>query len=256
MKDNFLTKYRRQPSIEFSQTLYAHISQPKAQFNVKKMTLQNMALVIATLALVIACARVVTMPKSIEIGNIWVDVKTHLLLPSFPKIEIANPVQEQALVFTLADIEAAFGGEFIIPDEIPDGYSFDAVIQMVDIGTDKVVSLSWKGTTLEQHIQLIARSMKHWQIGFDRYIVGPFVTNSVAPGSYKEVQVNGQSAVSIRGNWALNDINWQGDIPTKVDWDKKAANQLYWIDGEWLYHIIASQDVSIDDLIRMAESSN
>jgi len=40
-----------------------------------------------------------------------------------------------------------------------------------------------------------------------------------------------------------------------VGWDKKAAIQLYWVDGEWLYLLIASPDLSAQDLIRIAESA-
>lgn len=254
MKDDFLIKYRTQPPHEFSMALYAQISKPKSQYNTKKMTLQNIALVIATLALIIACARVVTMPRFVEIGNIWVDVKNHLVIPSFPQLENMIPTQEQAPVYTLADIEAVYNGMLKIPDWVPDGYSFYAVIQMSEIGTDNLTSLFWKGSTLEQHVQLYANSMKHWIIGLDRYVVGPASTFPVAPGSFREVKVNGQSAVLIKGDWTYN-FDLQENLPLKIDWDKKAAIQLYWIDGEWLYHLTASQDVSIDDLIRMAESS-
>ncbi|HBG74951.1 MAG: hypothetical protein A2X25_07380 [Chloroflexi bacterium GWB2_49_20] len=255
MKDDFLTKYHTQPPREFSAALYAHIAQPKPRLIAQKITLRNTALVIATLVLVIACVRIVTMPRWVEIGNIWVDVKPNILIPTLPHIDSVDPPQEQATSYTLSDIKAAFDGALMIPDWVPDGYTFDSVIQMADIGTDKMASLSWKGSTLEQHIQLYARSIKWWYFGLNRYVVGPASTFPVAPGSYREVQVNGQSTVSVRGDWAFNDVDWQGDFPVEVSWDKKAAIQLYWIDGEWLYHITASQDVSIDDLIRMAESS-
>ncbi|MFH2038231.1 MAG: hypothetical protein ABIJ65_02225 [Chloroflexota bacterium] len=256
MKDDFLTKYRMQPSREFTKALYARIAQPKSQFNAKFLNLQNSVLVIATLVLVIACARIVTMPRFVEIGEIWVDVQPHMILPAFPDNEYVDTPQ-QATFYELSDIEVAFEGAVKIPGWIPDGYEFDAVTYITDIGTDKTASLSWKGSTPEQHIQFYAKSMKSWSIGLNRYVIGPASTFPVPFGSYREVQINGQPAVSIRGDWdwAFDDVKWQGDIPVEVDWDKKAAIQLYWVDGEWLYHLTATQDVSMDDLIRMAESS-
>jgi len=252
MNDDFLTKFRTQPPREFSIALYASISQPKSQRNI--FTLQNTVLVIATLTFVIACARVVTLPRWVEIGKIWVDVKSHILIPALPRMETVEPSNVQEMSYTLSDIEAAFEGEVKLPDWVPDGYVFDAVTYISNMGTDKTASLHWKGSTLQQHISLYAKSMKWWYSGLNRYTIGPATTFPVAPGSYRKVQVNGQPAVSIIGDWEINEVTLQQKYPLEVRWDKKAANQLYWIDGEWLYLLTASQDISKDNLIRMAES--
>lgn len=78
----------------------------------------------------------------------------------------------------------------------------------------------------------------------------------VAPGSYKEVQVHGEPAILVRGDWEtpwVTEFMLEGEYEFK--WDKKRALQLYWVDGEVMYRLYTREDVSPEDLIRMAESA-
>jgi hypothetical protein len=81
----------------------------------------------------------------------------------------------------------------------------------------------------------------------------------VAPGSYEEVQVHGQPAVLVRGDWNWEDAPWAtGETSVEeyeYKWDEKRAVQLYWVDGEVFYHLYTRANVSPEDLIKMAESA-
>ena len=85
----------------------------------------------------------------------------------------------------------------------------------------------------------------------------------VAPGSYKEVQIHGQPAVLVQGDWDLQgmvyelppgrEIDTNGQVVAK--WDKRRGVQLHWLDGEVMYSLYAGTNVSAEDLIKMAESA-
>jgi hypothetical protein len=82
----------------------------------------------------------------------------------------------------------------------------------------------------------------------------------VSPGSYEVVQVHGQPAVLVRGDWNWEMAPWANGEMSSVEeyeykWDKKRALQLYWVDGEVFYHLYTRADISPEDLIRMAESA-
>jgi len=104
------------------------------------------------------------------------------------------------------------------------------------------------------------QNLKWFNMATQEYKAGePTVWGPVAPGSYKEVQVNGKPAILVRGDW---DYLQRGFVPLEETrqefvsrWDRDAGLQLYWPDGDVMYHLYAWQDVSAEDLIRMAESA-
>jgi hypothetical protein len=253
MNADFLHDYRQSPSPEFARALYARLAEEKPGPLAGKLTFRNAALALALLVLFVACVRVLTRPYYDQIGEIWVDVKPHEVIPEQPEIVSADDLPGPLPEYTLADIEEAFDGAVKVPAWLPDGYAFDSVTSMTDLGTQQWAFISWQGSSSDRHITLVARCMRAWM--GDHYVVGPVYTWSVGPGSYREVEVNGQPAVAVRGDWARNDVDLEGDFPTEVPWDRNVGIQLYWVDGEWFYLLMASPDLSFDDLIRMAESA-
>ncbi len=260
MNDEFLTKFHTPPRPAFAHALYERISQQKPSFASQlagKLTLRNALMGLAALVLVVACVRAATAPRWVKVGDIWVEVKPYTLITEVPRITTVDPSRPVTTQYTLSDVTDTFDGAVKLPSWLPEGYKFDAVYQLTNLATDKWASLGWDGAAVGEHIQLIAHSMVWWNT--QRYAIGPAYTyGAVAPGSYREVKVNGQSAVLVRGDWDWvdwNDGDWQQPLPIKVGWDKKAAIQLYWVDGEWLYLLIASPDLSAQDLIRIAESA-
>ncbi|HLO13531.1 MAG TPA: hypothetical protein VK206_01790, partial [Anaerolineales bacterium] len=105
-------------------------------------------------------------------------------------------------------------------------------------------------------ITLMAQNLKWFDVAMQQYRIGPpYIMFPVAPGSYKEVQVHGQPAVLVRGDWDLPWLTGSTEQKTEFKWDKKLALQLYWVDGEVLYQLYTRADVSVEDLIKMAEST-
>ena len=41
----------------------------------------------------------------------------------------------------------------------------------------------------------------------------------------------------------------------QLRWVKGQALQLYWVDGEVMYHLYTQADLPVEDLIKMAESA-
>jgi hypothetical protein len=148
--------------------------------------------------------------------------------------------------------------DFRVPAWAPEGFRFEDKICGIDRTSDFAI-LDWPGAD-EYTIQLMLQNLKWFNMATQEYIVGePTVWGPVAPGSYKEVQVNGKPAILVRGDW---DYLQRGFIPLEETpqefvsrWDRDAGLQLYWPDGDVMYHLYTWQDVSAEDLIRMAESA-
>ncbi|MCJ7584922.1 MAG: hypothetical protein MUO30_09170, partial [Anaerolineales bacterium] len=90
----------------------------------------------------------------------------------------------------------------------------------------------------------------------DKYYPVSFGMN-VGRGSIKMTEVNSIPAVLIRGDWDYHKVFETLPSPDNgYEWDKQAALQLIWREGEMVYRIYAiDSPASAEDLIRMAESA-
>ncbi len=249
MKDDFLAQFREQPRRDFANTLYGRISQPKPSRLAGKLTFRNAVLALIVLVLIVACVRAVTAPRWVKIGDIWVDVQRHyenefFVIGNVGYLPYSHQVEQQA--YTLSDVEETVDAK--VPAWAPDDFKFDRVVWL----DDRSASLIWKNQK-DDSIRLVIGSRKWLEVGlYERIASG--ATWPVAPGNFKEIQVNGRPAVLVRGDWA-RPASGLVEADERLEWDKKAAIQLYWVEGEWLYHLFASPSIAAEDLTRMAESA-
>ena len=83
----------------------------------------------------------------------------------------------------------------------------------------------------------------------------------VAPGSYKEIKIHGRPAILVQGDWDVGGMIYEVPPGRKVDangqieakWDKNKGVQLHWLDGEVMYSLYGGTNVTVEDLIKMAE---
>jgi hypothetical protein len=143
-----------------------------------------------------------------------------------------------------------------VPAWAPEGFTFEHRMCGVDRTSDSA-GLYWKGADEYSGIGITLQNLR-WNDGVKDRIGPPYTMFPVAPGSYKEVQIHGQPAVLVYGNW---EEPWSterlAELTGKVEleWDKKRGMQLYWVEGEVLYYLTTLADVPAEDLIRMAESA-
>lgn len=259
MNDEFMTQFYEAPRTEFVEALYQRISrQPQSYFARmmgQRLTLRNAAIVFVLVFLVAACVYAVTDRGWRKVGGIWVDVEGTLELPPQSSEEqTIQPVEPECL--TVEEAKKILRYEIHVPAWAPEGFTFENKVCGIDELSD-YAGLSWTGIG-NPGIGLTLSNLRWFNMATQKYEVGPsYLLSPVAPGSYKEVQVNGHPAVLVRGDWdifaALPKRNATREV--KVKWDKKLGFQLHWVEGETMYSLYAREDVSVEDLIRMAEST-
>jgi hypothetical protein len=271
MNDEFMHQLYEEPRAEFAEAVYQRISQqPPLRFAPiigQKLTLRNSVIVFALLFLGAACVYAVTDRGWRKVGGIWVDVERTqkvelVLLPTVTEQLEVQPAGLECLTVEVAKKMLRFVVR--VPTWAPEGFTFDNKVcawDKVDLADG--ASMSWQQGK-ESGIGLMLSNLRLFNIASQKYEVAPpSIWGPVGPGSYKEVQVNGRPAVLIRGDWDLPGIVSEVPPGRKLDanqqldakWDKKLGLQLYWVDGETLYQLSTRANVSVADLIKMAEST-
>lgn len=261
MNDEFMHELYEEPRPQFANALYQRISQqPRPNFAHalgQKLTLRHSALLIVLLFVIAACVYAVIEKRWNKVGGIWVDVQQTLMLEWGPSD--LERVEQEPECLTVEEARDILRFDFQVPTWTPDGFTFDNRICGIDQTSD-FAGLYWKGADQYSGISIMLRNLRWFNMASQEYEVGPASTMlPVAPGSYEEVHVHGQPAVLVRGDW---EYPWMTEdavpeVPGKreLKWDKRRGLQLYWVEGEVLYHLNTWADVSAEDLIRMAESA-
>ncbi len=264
MNDEFLTRFREEPRAEFAETLYERISretQPRVTWALaKKLTFRNAVVVFAFLFFIAACVYVVSEKRWDKVGGIWVDVQKTIKLDFGPPGETTVVETPDYECVTMEEAREILRFEFQVPAWAPEGFTFDDRMCGVERTSD-FAGLSWKGADEYSGININSQNLRIFNMSTQEYQISPAVTwGPVGPGSYEEVQVLGKPAVLVRGDWEwpwLTEQAAEQAVYGKLElkWDKKRALQLYWVEGEVLYHLYTRAHVSAEDLIRMAESA-
>lgn len=265
MNDEFLTHFREAPRAEFVDALYERISrqsQPRFDWKmVNKLTFRNAGVMFVLLFLVVACAYyVVTQTPYRKVGGIWLTVQKTQKVEYIPAPEVIEDPDAAFQTDECPSLEEAreiLRFDFLVPTWAPEGFVFNGTVCGVDPISD-FASLAWKGREETAYIGMTIQNLRWYDRVANTYRIGPAaVWEPVAPGSYKEVQVNGQPAVLVRGDWeypaVVSKLPSAGELEAK--WDKKLGLRLYWVDGEQLYYLYTRADISAEDLIKMAESA-
>lgn len=262
MNDEFLTKLHKTPRPEFADALYQRISrQPQPRFVQilgQRLTLRNSLIMLMLLFVAAACVYAVTEKRWNKVGGIWVEVQKTL------KLEF-NPSEERTVVetpdyecLTVEEAREILRFDFKVPAWVPEGFTFENRMCGVDRTSDSA-GLYWKGADADSGIGITLQNLR-WNDGIKDRIGPPYTMVPVAPDSYQEVQIHGQPAVLVRGDWEWpwgteHAAEQAVDGKLELTWDKKRALQLYWVEGEVLYYLTTLADVPAEDLIKMAEST-
>lgn len=254
MNDEFLTQFFEAPRAEFADALYEHISQ-QPQTRAIKLTFRNAAVAFIFMLLVAACVYyAVTEKRWNKVGDIWVQVQRTIKVdnPSLSGEPLAMEVQPKC--FSIDKAREILRFSFKVPVWSPDGFTFsDEICGYEDLSSSSHSAfLNWVGADKNTPMILHLRNLFEQE--------PPSLLTPIAPGSYKEVQVNRQPAVLVRGDWNWEDAPWAHGQMSSVKeyeykWDKKRALQLYWLDGEVMYQLYTRANVSPEELIKMAESA-
>jgi hypothetical protein len=268
MNDEFFKQFYEEPRPEFAEALYERISraaQPRlAGILPQRLTFRNAVIALAFLFFIAACVYAVSEKRWNKVGGIWVDVQRTIKVHVDPsEAMVVEPPEDECV--TVEEAREILRFRFKVPAWAPAGFTFSNEICSYE---DLSLSFSspyliWEGADKNTPVHLSLYNLKQFNSVTQKYEVGSASTlmygMSVPPGSYEEVQVHGQPAVLVRGDWNWEDAPWAtgetfvGEYEYK--WDQKRALQLYWVDGEVFYRLYTNADVSAEDLIRMAESA-
>ncbi len=266
MNDEFLTRFYETPRTEFAKALYQRIDrQPQpyvAGILTRKLTLRNSLLILALLFLIAACVYAVTDTGWHKVGSIWVNVeRTYKVELDGPFTRTEQPGVQPARpeCLMVEDAKKILRFEIRVPTWAPEGFTFVNKICGINQLSD-FAFVYWEGTEKDAGIQIMASNLRMFNGAMQKYEVEqPFLWQPVPPGSYKEVRVHGQPAVLVRGDWDVaappSEVPAGQTVELNGKWDKKMALQLHWVDGETMYSLYARVNVSIKDLIKMAESA-
>jgi len=268
MNDEFLKQFYETPPPEFAHALYERIShepQPRlAEGFLGRLTFRNSAIAFVLLFLVAACVYVVVdRPRWIKVGEIWVQVqrtyKIDFTPPAGATLSSEQPETppEEPECLSLEEAREILRFEVRVPTWAPEGIRFDNQVCGIDWLSD-FASLYWAGQDSYSGISIMLSNRRGFNMSTQKYEIWPAaVWEPVAPGSYEEVQIHGQPAVLIRGMWEGGYWRTEQEIQgeKELKWDKDGALQLYWLEGEVLYQMYTTADVSAEDLIKMAESA-
>lgn len=269
MNDEFMHQFYEAPRPEFGNTLYERISREPpsrfAQIFLDNRTFRRSAIAFVFLFLIAAGVYVVSASRWDKVGVINVAVQSTIKVDN-PSVSGEPLVMEfQHECFSIEEAREILRFRFKVPAWAPDGFTFsNEICGFEDLSpSSDSAFLDWESADKNTPLHLSLYNLKWFNIATQKYEVGPASTAmygmSVPPGSYEEVQVHGQPAVLVRGDWNWEDAPWAtGETSVgeyEYKWDKKRALQLYWVDGEVFYYLYTRADIPAEDLIRMAESA-
>lgn len=262
MNDEFLTKYYQPSPQAFSRELYKHISRQKPSLLAGRLPVRNILFVLATIVLIVACVRAATVPRWEKIGDIWVDVHPSLnqraIAVSSNLLFIRNPE-----LVSIPEAEQALDCVIKLPTWAPDQLTSDGKITLngwYKGATPYDGRVNWiDPSDSQKSIILVFSPTKRsivWLNGELRQVLFEPYTSTVVSGSYQKVNVHGQPAVLVRGDWTWPEKPGIVDLKSDAKWDKHAALSLYWTENYVLYQLYTtSSAVTSQDLVHMANSA-
>lgn len=269
MNDEFMGQLWETPPADFADALYERLSRKPAPrfaaFLRQRLTLRNAVVMFALLLFVAACVYIVVEERWDKVGAINVGVKRTIKVDNPSRSGEPLVMEFQHECFSIEESREVLRFRFKVPAWAPDGFTFSNEIcsyEALSPVSDSAF-LDWEDADKNTPMHLSVYNLKWFNMATQKYEVGSASTGMfggpVSPGSYEEVQVHGQPAVLVRGDWNWEDAPWAtGETSVEeyeYKWDKNRALQLYWVDGEVFYRLYTRAQVSPEDLIKMAESA-
>ena len=256
MNDEFLTGFRKQPDAKFAEGLYERILEQEpstfSRWFYAKPTVRNAVIVLLALILIAACVRLITTTHRWQkVGSVWVEVQSKYTV-DIPTEATSESVPLPTGIGSMTPLEAEkiLGFDVIVPTWTPDGFTWDGEMVLLDWSGGYMV---WNNDSGGEII-FMTKSLKYWNPALQDYSAKEPYTAPVAPGSYKEVQINGQTGVLVRGDWVLPPGSRTGQVNLK--WDKRSGLYLTWGFNDVMYRLwTKDSSVTAEDLIHMAESA-
>lgn len=236
MNDKFLRRYRIAPRLAFSQDMRKRLEIDEVKtLRVRPILLRPLVLGAITLLLALTLTLVVSPSARAQVQD-WVGQVGGVLFTAtgdYPGGD--GPIKTiPGNEMRLEEARAVLPFTVDLPAWIPEGYVLEETISILRLEDDiERVFIQWAApqkALLELQITGRAPEDSHWVVG---------------TGSIEEMLINGEPAALVRGGW---------NADTK-QWEDRGQLQLHVAhNGQTYIFSTMETDISIDDLIRMAES--
>jgi hypothetical protein len=232
MNDDFLTRFRKSPSREFSAALYERIKTPmitQKKFPLRRFTFAAalvLALFVALTFSPSARARLLYIFK--VIGGVTYEQEDDAGSPGTPLPESQVTIVPEDYL-SLEEARGKVPFEIHLPTWLPDGSTMIDTVRISYFGPRYTpVEIKWTGPDPKLgYIILSVGQPVHWEVDLEHV---------------QAVKINGQPAGLTGGDWDADTGQWSADDLT-----------LTWLRGDVQYRLSYRGD-SADTLIRMAES--
>jgi hypothetical protein len=234
MNDDFLTRYRKPPSREFSEALYKRINVPMKVKRTPKFRRMTFA---AALCMALVAALAFSPGARAAFNGLIVQIGEMVFFEPDQTASQAAPLPESQVTLVpeerlpLEEAQAKLPYSIQLPTWVPDGFQMGTAVRIAYFpGAGPQVTLTWYGADPK--------------VGnIDLTIFAQRIDWLVETDDVQEVEVNGQPAALVGGGWDAD----------SGQWDAGAARMLNWMKGNEMYQL-HSPGAPVEDLIRMAES--
>ena len=234
MNDDFLTRYRKSPSREFSEALYKRIDVP---MNLKRTPALRRLTFAAGLCMALVASVAFSPSARAAFNGLIVQIDEMVFFEPDETASQATPLPESQVTLVpeerlpLDEAQAKLPYSIHLPSWVPDGFQMGAAVRIAYFpGAGPQVTVTWYGS--DPNVGNI-----------DLTIFAQRIDWLVETDDVREVEVNGQPAALVVGGWDAD----------SGQWDAGAARMLNWMKGNEMYQL-HSPGAPVDDLIRMAES--
>jgi hypothetical protein len=234
MNDDFLTRYRKSPSREFSEALYRRINVP---MNIKRTPAWRRVTFAAALFLALIAALVFSPSARAAFNGLIVQIGEMVFVEPDETAGQATPLPESQVTIvpsetlSLEEAQAKLPYTIHLPTWAPEGFKMGSVARIDYFpGAGPQVTITWYGS--DPNVGNI-----------DLTIYAQRINWLVETDDVQEVEVNGQPAAFVGGGWDAD----------SGQWNPSAGRMLNWMKGKEMYQLY-SMGAAVEDLLRMAES--
>jgi hypothetical protein len=245
MTDEFLTRFQAQPREVFVVGLYHKLAAHKPQRS--PMLLKRAGLGFAMACAVLATVLVTSPAARAQVGQLIVNIAGFAFSFDASTVDPNKISIPTNLPIDRATAEAEFGQSLALPSYVPSEFAGATISTTKTLGPwGMAINFLWKSAsseTLPLESQYLSFSISKKD--------DSAITLDVGKATTTEVNVNGIPAVLVENPWAIwtdESGKTTGEMrPTKI-------KMLMWKLDSLDYTISAGPNVSIEDMIRMAES--
>jgi hypothetical protein len=240
MSEEFIKQFQKLPESNFVEKVHGRLERKARIQAVKRYSILSAFALIFVLGMSMtfsSTVRAYVLQTLEEIAGIPFTITNNY--PGHPgEKEITVPSKS----LSLEEAQVRFPSPIALPAYVPQGYERRGDVSLTTFAdpdmpllTTIFLDVTWE----TQNGNVFVLSIRHCSSGLEncRWVVGE--------GALEEITLNGRPAVVLRGGWNYDTRQYDFSFPAAIEWK---------YDEKTIYSLTGSQGISLDELIRIAES--